>query len=94
MNDLSIDAFREAIHATHNADSKLIERVPVHEQFQGETVWEGEVLVFELIDHPEASCCYAWEVDGEVIAVLGVGPVQSAQDAVRASILADNDGSN
>ena len=51
-------------------------------------LWQGEVLVFELLDHPEATSCYAWEVDGEVIAVLGVGPVQSASDAVRASILA------
>ena len=88
MNSISSDAMSDAIRATHSAKSKLIARVPVYEQFQGETVWEGEVLVFELIDHPEAASCYAWEVDGEVVAVLGVGPVQSASDAVRASILA------
>ena len=32
--------------------------------------------------------CYAWEVDGEVTAVLHTGPVESPQDAVRASIMA------
>ena len=32
--------------------------------------------------------CYAWEVDGQVTAVLGVPPLRSAVDAVRASILA------
>ena len=59
---------------SHGAESKLIERVPVYEQFQGETVWEGEVLVFELIDHLEAARCYAWEVDGRVTAVLHEPP--------------------
>ena len=88
MNKISERQFHKVILTTHSAESKLIARVPVHEQFQGETVWKGEVLVFELLDHPEATSCYAWEVDGEVIAVLGVGPVQSASDAVRASILA------
>ena len=47
------------------------------------------MLVFELLDHPTASKCYAWEVDGEVTAVLHVGPVDSPVKAVRASILAD-----
>ncbi len=31
------------------------------ERFQGETVWEGEVLIFALQGHPEATTCYAWE---------------------------------
>ena len=31
----------------------------------------------------------AWEVGGQVTAVLGVPPVRSAVDAVRASIVAD-----
>jgi hypothetical protein len=52
-------------------------------------LWEGEVLVFELLDHPEATTCYAWEVDGRVTAVLGVGPINSALRAVQASIMAD-----
>ncbi len=50
--------------------------------------WEGEVLVFDLEDHPTAPRCYAWEVDGEVTAVLHQGSVKSARDAVRASIMA------
>jgi len=50
---------------------------------------EGEVLTFNLLEHPEATTCYAWEVDGRVTAVLGVGPVNSALRAVQASIMAD-----
>ena len=89
MNELSIGGFQQAIRETHGAGSWLIKRVRVEEDFEGQRVWEGEVLVFALIDHPEASRCYAWELDGEVTAVLGVGPVDSPEAAVRASILAD-----
>ena len=47
------------------------------------------MLAFELDGHPTASRCFAWEVDGQVTAVLAEGPVQTAQDAVRASIMSD-----
>ena len=87
MNDIPIKDFAKAIQATHGAGSRLIARERVKETFQGETVWEGEVLVFELVGHPSASRCYAWEVDGEVTAVLGEAPVDSALAAVRAAII-------
>jgi hypothetical protein len=69
-------------------DANLIERVRVTEYFEGKRVVEREVLVFKLQDHPSASYCYAWEADGAVTTVLGVGVVRSALDAVRSSILA------
>jgi hypothetical protein len=71
LNAIPLAEFRKAILATHNAMPRLIERVRVVEDFEGERAWEGEVLVFELVGHPSASRCYAWEVDGEVTAVLG-----------------------
>jgi hypothetical protein len=89
VNDISVDRLGDAIHAMHGAIAKLLAREPVHEQFEGDTVWEGEVLVFELSDHPTASKCFAWEVDGEITAVLAQGPIQTATDAVMASIWAD-----
>ena len=90
MNEVPTETFEKAIRATHGADARLIARERVHERFEGQTVWIGEVLVFELVGHPSASRCYAWEVvDGQVTAVLGVGPVSSPLAAVRASILAD-----
>lgn len=88
MNEIPLHEFETAIAATHGAKSRLVARERVHEQHQGQTVWIGEVLVFELLDHPSATRCYAWEVDGEVTAVLGEGPVKSAADAVRAAIAA------
>jgi hypothetical protein len=91
MNEIDEAEFREAIRATHGAHARLMRRERIHETFEGETVWEGEVLVFALQGHPQAVTCYAWEVDGQVTAVLGVPPVRSAVDAVRASILAEGE---
>ena len=86
MNQISISKFEQAIEATHGARSMLLRRERVVERFQGKTIWDGEVLVFALEDHPKARRCYAWEVDGQVTAVLGVPPVDSARAAVRAAI--------
>lgn len=67
MNEISDFDFARAIQATHGAKSQLVERVHVDERFEGEPVfWQGEVLVFELLDHPTARRCYAWELDGRV----------------------------
>ena len=86
MNEQPISTFQAAILATHRSRSELRVRVPVSESFEGETVWEGEVLVFDLLDHPTATTVYAWSVDEQVTAVLHEGPVNSAAAAVRASI--------
>jgi hypothetical protein len=65
----------------------------VKEVFEGETVWEGVVQVFELKDHPKATRCYAWShgLDSSkkrrFFAVLHQGPLDSAQAAVRAAIV-------
>jgi len=88
VNDVPILTFQEAIRVTHGARSRLVERAHVEERFEGEPAWQGEVLVFELLDHPSTSRCYAWEVDGVVTAMLGGGTVDSPIAAVRASILA------
>ncbi|MDO8750484.1 MAG: hypothetical protein Q7K03_05000 [Dehalococcoidia bacterium] len=62
------------------------------ETFQGQTVWEGTVQVFELQGHPTASRCYAWShaTQGKkrrFVAVLHQGPVDSPEKAVRAAIV-------
>ena len=94
MNEIPIPSFEHAIQETHGAQARLLTRERVNERFQGEPVWKGEVLVFELIDHPTAARCYCWEVDGEVTAVLKEPPVESPRDAVRASIMAEHQEGN
>ena len=88
MNEISLEAFQDAILETHGVKARLLGRERVDEYFEGQPVWQGEVLVFTLKGHPTASWCYAWEVDGTVTAVLHTGPVNSPARAVRASILA------
>ena len=90
MNDLPIPTFQKAIQTTHGCRSELRERVWVSEEYKGETVWEGDVLVFDLIGHPTSLTCYAWSVDQQVMAVLYEGTVDSPRAAVRAAIVAEH----
>jgi hypothetical protein len=78
----------------HGAEATHVESVPVKETFQGQTVWEGIVEVFDLKDHPTAHRVYAWahetdDPDKPVrhVTVLHLHPIKSAEDAVRAAIL-------
>ena len=93
MTEVSPEALQEAIRNLHGCDSTWIEAVPVKETFQGDTVWEGIVQVFDLIGHSESARCYAWShiVEGSdkrrFVAVLYRGPVVSPASAVRASII-------
>jgi hypothetical protein len=89
-----IEELRDVIRRVHGVESEHVESVPVREMFKGETVWEGVVEVFNLIDHPTAVKVYAWshETDNpgsprRHITVLHAHPVKSAQDAVRAAIV-------
>ena len=86
-----ISDFQRAIQATHGCRSDLRERTSVRLALEGASVWEGRILVFDLISHPTASTCYAWAVDQEVKTVLHQGPVESPETAVRAS-MADGTG--
>jgi len=90
MNEIPISAFEHAIQTTHGAKAQFLSRERVDQAFEGQPIWQGDVLVFQLLDHPSARLCYAWEVDGEVTALLGGGTVDSPIAAVRASILASD----
>jgi hypothetical protein len=80
----------------HGCNATHVESVPVVEEFQGETVWEGTVEVFETRDHPKAKRIYAWgHVTGEddqarrYVCVLELPPVTSPQTAVKAGIISE-----
>ena len=91
-----IERIQMVIHTLHGCDSKHVETVPVHEVFQGKTVWQGEVEVFDLVRHPKAKRGYGWshhegqDDKGErFVTVLEIPPVVSPETAVRASIVSD-----
>lgn len=82
------------IRRLHGSESRHVETVPVKESFQGQTVWEGDVEVFDLQDHPEASRVYAWAHETEDadkpkrhVTVLHIPPVTSPETAVKAAIV-------
>ncbi len=96
-----IEAIQDAIRKIHGCEARHIESVPVKEQFKGQTVWQGVVEVFELINHPKAKICYAWghhtdtkDIKSRYVAVLGIPPIDSPIAAVRASIVSDSKNKN
>ena len=88
-----------AVQHLHGCAAVHRETVPVHEVFRGETVWKGEVEVYDLAGHPKAKRAYAWShPDGKndererFVAVLEIPPVDSAQRAVQVQIVKDAKG--
>jgi hypothetical protein len=82
------------IRKLHGVESRHVESVSIKEEFQGKTVWEGVVEVFELIGHPKASRLYAWSHDANGakkrhVTVLHLAPIDSPEAAVRAEIVRD-----
>ena len=71
-----------------------MESVRVHETWQGETVWDGTVEVFDLIDHPAAKRAHVWahetdEGGTRYVAVLHEGPIDNPRAAVQAAVVAE-----
>jgi len=48
--ETSIEVLAKTIHDLHGCKASWIKSIPVKETFQGKTVWEGEVQVFDLSD--------------------------------------------
>jgi len=89
-----IEELRDAIRKLHGVEATHIESIPVHETFQGKTVWNGIVEVFHLKGHPQTDTAYAWLHDTgdpdkpfRQVAVLRIHPAMSPIEAVRAFIL-------
>ena len=85
-----------AVSQMHNCGAVWRESVPITEIFRGKTLWQGEVEVFDLQNHPKAKRAYGWShpenADGtgeRFVAVLEIPPVDSAQTAVKMAIYSD-----
>ena len=96
MAEVSTTALQGVIRYLHGCGSQFVESVPVTETFNGETIWEGVVQVFDLVNHPTAERAYAWshvfEQSGNrrFVVVLHEEPVDSPQTAVRAAVAAEH----
>ena len=67
------------------------------EVFDGETIWEGEVEVFDLEGHRAASRIFAWAYDYEDadkptqhLTVLQIPPATTPENAVKAAIVSEH----
>ena len=88
-----IDKLKNLIERQEKCRAKHVISEPIRDDFGGMRVWEGVVETFQLDDHPkEIKRAYAWLVpatkdeEAQYTVVLGVPPINSAQDAVKASI--------
>jgi hypothetical protein len=89
-----IEELRGVIRKLHGVDATHRKSVPVHEVFNGKTVWQGIVEVFDLHGHPNANIAYAWSHDSDDpkapkrhVTVLHIPPAISPETAVRAAIV-------
>jgi hypothetical protein len=92
MSAAYVRELQEVILHLHGVESKHVESVPVKETFQGKTVWDGVVEVFELRGHPKAKKVYGWRHETtsknpRYVTVLHIPPVVSPATAVKASII-------
>jgi len=94
-NSVNIEALRRAILIQHECMATHRKTVFVREETsENETVWEGNVDVFDLTGHSDAKTCYSWQHlkdNGEVriFAILGNEFIDSANKAVQAAIFVD-----
>lgn len=88
----NIQDLQDVIRKLHGSFATHVETVPVKETFQGKTVWEGKVEVFDLHDHPKTDRVYAWshETDDpenpQHITVLHIPPATTPLRAVQVAI--------
>jgi hypothetical protein len=96
MGEVSTDQLKRAVESQHGGTATLAQSVPVKETFDGKTVWEGVVHVFNLAGHPRATRAYAWSspVEGSTkrrfFAVLHLGAITGPVEAVRAAIVEEH----
>ncbi len=55
MDEAGLPALQDAIRHLQGCESRHVESADVREAFDGATVWEGNVQVFDLIGHAMAA---------------------------------------
>ena len=91
-----LEELSDVIHKLHGATATHRESVPVKEVWQGQTIWDGVVEVFDLHGHPKTHRAYAWSHDTDDpkhpkrhVTVLHIPPAISPLMAVRTAIAAE-----
>ena len=88
----NFDAIRKTVEDLHECEASYLSTEHVRESLDGTTVWDGAVSIFAVAGHAAATRCYAWSAEEPGVpqrhyyAVLHMAPIESARDAVRASL--------
>lgn len=89
------DKLQAAILINHKCKATFRKTVFIREKTpEGDTLWEGDVEIFDLIEHEEADICYAWQqIDGgdelKIFTILGNQFIYSANKAVQMALFMD-----
>jgi hypothetical protein len=94
VNEVSLSELKKAVESQHGGTATFVQSVPIREMHGEQLVWEGTVHIFDPADNSKATRAYAWSYamdDGRrmFFAVLGVPPINTPRDAVRAAIVAE-----
>ena len=96
MDPAGVDALRKAVEGLHQVKAVHVATEHARDEWQGQVAFDREIEVFAITEHPSgATRVYAWSEPGSTekktrfFAVLKAPPIESARDAVRATILAD-----
>jgi len=87
------ETLKQVVEQQHHCKATFREVAHVVESHKGNILWAGDVSVFD-VDHAEAKTAYAWADPVpkskrlRYFAVLGKPPINTANDAVRAAIVA------
>jgi hypothetical protein len=85
------EVLADAIQKGYGCKAVFKETVPIKETFQGKTVWDGEVEVFE-VNHKDTRTCYGWGFDNdkgktEFVTVLAIPPITTPLKAVQSYLI-------
>ena len=94
MSEVDSSEPKRAVESQHGGTATFVQSVPIREEREGQTVWDGTVHVFDLSGHPKATGAHAWSyklLDGKrrFFAVLHVPTIAGPREAVRAAIVAE-----
>lgn len=92
MTDDLPDPLKQAVETQHGGKATFVQAVPVHEERNGQTIWDGKVSVFDLKGSSSGAFrAYAWFYQGEdgkqqFFSVLHSPKVDGPRSAVRVAL--------
>jgi hypothetical protein len=57
--DVSVDQLQRAVEGQHGGNAVFVEALSLEEIWNGKTVWQGVVHIFDLEAHPKATSTVA-----------------------------------